>query len=67
MLGTAVLNVLKKSCLLILGIVISSMVSLYWRDQQISVFGFCLILLAVLGALALVAVPVELHKVRNGR
>jgi hypothetical protein len=67
MFKTAVVNVLKKSWLLILGVVITSTAGLYWRDQHISLLALCLILLAALGALALVAVPVELHKLRNGR
>lgn len=67
MLGRAVVNLLKKSWLLILGIVIVSMASLYWRDQQVSWFALCLIFLAALGGPLLVVVPVELHKLRNGR
>lgn len=67
MFGRAVVNVLKKNWLLSLGVVIVSTVSLYWRDQQPSLVTLSLILLAVLGGLLLVAVPVELHKLRNGR
>lgn len=67
MFGIAVMNVLKKSWLLILGVVMVSMAGLYWREQHISLFALCLILLAALGALLFVAVPVELHKLRNSR
>lgn len=67
MFKTAVVNVLKKSWLLILGVVIVSTAGLYWRDQHISLFALCLISLAALGGLVLVAVPVELHKLRKGR
>lgn len=67
MFRTAVVNVLKKSWLLILGVVVVSTAGLYWRDQHISLFALCLISFAALGGLVLVAVPVELHKLRNGR
>jgi hypothetical protein len=67
MFGSAVKNVLKRSWLLILGVVIVSTVGLYWRDQQVSLFALCLILLTALGGLLLVSVPLELHKLRNSR
>ena len=67
MFRTAVVNVLKKNWLLILGVVIVSTAGLYWRDQHISLLVLCSIVLVPFGALILVAVPVELHKLRNGR
>lgn len=67
MFGRAVVNVIKKSWLLILGVVIVSGISLYWRDHQVSLFALCLIWLAALGGLLLIAVPVELHKLRNSQ
>ena len=65
MLGTAVVNVLKRSWMLPLAVAIPIMVGLYWRDQHISLFAFGLILLVALGGLLLVSVPIELHKLRN--
>lgn len=67
MFRTAVVNVLRKSWLLVVAIVIVSTASLYWRGQDVSLLAFCLISLAALGALVLLAVPVELHKLRKTR
>lgn len=67
MFRTAVVNVLSKGWLLVIGIVIVSAASLYWRGQDVSLLAFCFISLAALAALVLVAVPVELHKLRNTR
>lgn len=67
MFQTALINVLKKSWSPILGVVLASTAVLYWRDQHISLFVLCLISLTVLAAVALVAIPVELHKLRNAR
>ena len=67
MFRNAVANVLKKSWLLILGVVVAGTVGMYWRNEHISLFALSSIFLAALGGILLVAVPVELHKLRNGR
>lgn len=53
--------------MLIVGVVTATTAGLYWRDQHVSLLALCLISLAALGALVLIAVPVELHRLRNTR
>lgn len=67
MFRSAVTNVLKKNQLLILSVVVASTIGMYWRNGHISLFALCLILLVALGGILLVAVPAELHRLRNGR
>jgi len=67
MFRTAVANVLRRSWLLIVGVVIATTAGLYWRNQHVSLLALCLISLAALGALVLTAVPDELHTLRNTR
>ena len=67
MLKVAVFNVLKKNWLLVVAILTVSAVFQYWRENSVSPLMLFLVLLSSIAAGLLVALPVELHKLRNAR
>jgi len=67
MLKVAVFNVLKKNWLLVVAILTVSAVFQYWRENSVSPLMLSLVLLSSIAAGLLVALPVELHKLRNAR
>jgi len=67
MLKLAIFNVLKKNWLLVVAILIVSAVFQYWREHLVSPLMLFLVLLSSIAAGLLVALPVELHKLRNAR
>ena len=67
MLKVAIFNVLKKNWLLVVAILIVSAVFQYWREHSVSPLMLFLVLLSSIAAGLLVALPVELHRLRNGR
>ncbi|MEH6437993.1 hypothetical protein [Massilia sp. DD77] len=67
MLKTAVVNVLKRSWMLLVCIAAITVSMQTLRDTHVSFIALVLILLAALLAVGLVALPVEMHKLRNGR
>jgi hypothetical protein len=67
MLKVAIFNVLKKNWLLVVAILIVSAVFQYWREHSVSPLMLFLVLLSSITAGLLVALPVELHKLRNAR
>jgi hypothetical protein len=67
MLKVAIFNVLKKNWLLVVAILIVSAAFQYWREHSVSPLMLFLVLLSSITAGLLVALPVELHKLRNAR
>jgi len=67
MLKVAIFNVLKKNWSLVVAILIVSAVFQYWREHSVSPLMLFLVLLSSIAAGLLVALPVELHKLRNAR
>lgn len=67
MLKTAIVNVLRKNCLLVAGILMASGIAQYWRDHDVSFSMLFLVLFSALAAGLLVGIPVELHRLRNAR
>jgi hypothetical protein len=67
MLKVAIFNVLNKNWLLVVAILIVSAVFQYWREHSVSPLMLFLVLLSSIAAGLLVALPVELHKLRNAR
>ena len=67
MLKVAIFNVLKKNWLLVVAILIVSAVFQYWREHSVSPLMLFFVLLSSIAAGLLVALPVELHKLRNAR
>ncbi|MFS2216260.1 hypothetical protein ACCD08_17290 [Telluria sp. Tellsp104] len=67
MLKVAVINVLKKNWLIVVCILTVSAVFQYWREHSVSPLMLFLVLLSSIAAGLLVALPVELHRLRNGR
>lgn len=67
MLKVAIFNVLNKNWLLMVAILIVSAVFQYWREHSVSPLMLFLVLLSSIAAGLLVALPVELHKLRNAR
>jgi hypothetical protein len=65
MLKVAIFNVLKKNWLLVVAILTVSAVFQYWREHSVSPLMLFLVLLSSIAAGLLVALPVELHKLRN--
>lgn len=67
MLKVAVINVLKKNWLIVVCILTVSAVFQYWREHSVSPLMLFLVLLSSIAAGLVVALPVELHRLRNGR
>ena len=67
MLKVAIFNVLEKNWLLVVAIPTVSAVFQYWREHSVSPLMLFLVLLSSIAAGLLVALPVELHKLRNAR
>jgi hypothetical protein len=67
MLKVAIFNVWKKNWLLVVAIITVSAVFQYWREHSVSPLMLFLVLLSSIAAGLLVALPVELHKLRNAR
>jgi hypothetical protein len=67
MIKVALINVAKRNWLLVACILATSCIAQYWREHSVSVLTLSLVLLSSIVAGLLVAVPVELHKLRNAR
>jgi hypothetical protein len=67
MLKVAMSNVLKKNWSVVVAILTVSAVFQYWREHSVSPLMLFLVLLSSVAAGLLVALPVELHKLRNAR
>lgn len=64
MLKIAVARVLKRYGFTIVVVLAANAFLQVWRDHRLSLLGLAVGLLAILACLALMALPVELHRLR---